>query len=181
MLSEINQETEKFGEKMKLSSLKNRKKIGSLSAIMLVGVIAVGQGGLSMASADDSTSVASTVCTSVSDYSIDLTGNFPTPVTDVAVNYVNIARTLWTQSATNVVVKVSANDPKPNNIIVFFGQENVMVDVVCSAITTPVADTTETGGTLPSTGSNNYNYLVAGIGLALVGTSGLLRRKPIQE
>ena len=166
---------------MKISSLKNRKSISSFAAIMLVGVIAVGQGSLFSASADESTLVTSGVCTSVSGYSIDLTGNFPTPITDVAVNYVNIARTLWTQSATNVVVKVSASDPQPNHVIVFFGQENVMVDVVCSAITNPVAETTEDGGTLPNTGSNNYNYLVAGIGLSLVGARGLLRRKPIQE
>ena len=184
LLTGINQETEKFGEKMKLSSLKNRRGIGSFSALILVGVIAVGQGGLFAASADESSSVTSSVCTSVNDYSITLTGNFPTPVTDVAVNFVNIPRTSWTQTATDVVVKVAASNPStPNNLIVYYGTslEYLSVDVSCAAITTSTPDPTEDGGTLPNTGSNNYNYLVAGIGLALVGTRGLLRRKPIQE
>ena len=178
LLTGINQETENIGEKMKTLS---RKSIGSLSAILLAGVLAVGQGSLFMASAAETGSVDSAVCTSTSSYSINLTGNFPGLVTDVGVNYLNIPRALWTKSTTNILVKVPASDPTPEVLMVYFGEEFLIVSVTCPAITGSATDTTEDGGELPDTGSNNYNYLVAGIGLALVGARGLLRRKPIQE
>jgi LPXTG-motif cell wall-anchored protein len=40
---------------------------------------------------------------------------------------------------------------------------------------------TETGGLLPDTATDNYNYLAIGAGLALLGFAGLLRRKSIKN
>jgi LPXTG-motif cell wall-anchored protein len=168
---------------MKLSSLKNRKSISSISAIMLAGAIAVGQSGLFIAAADDTTSVTSAVCTSVNDYSVKLTGNFPEPVTFILVNYVDIARSQWSQTATSVVIKTPGGITRaPYNLIVYYGLSTayLSVDVSCDEITTLSPDTTEDGGLLPDTGSNNYNYLATGLGLAFVGSAGLLRRKPVK-
>lgn len=155
----------------------SRKSISSLSAILLVGVLAVGQGSLSLASAEGTPQVTSAVCTHTSIYSIKLTGSFPSVITDIAVNYLTIDQVLWTQLQTEVVIQVSGADEAPSNLMIVYGGEFLLVDVVCGKATA----TTENGGTLPNTGSNNYNYLVAGIGLALFGTRGLLRRKLIQE
>jgi LPXTG-motif cell wall-anchored protein len=171
-------------KKMKLSSLRSRKGFGAISTMLLVGAIAVGQGGTFLASAEEGSginTVNSTVCSATTEYSLNLTGEFPAAVTDVAVNYINIDRSLWTQSATNLIVRVPAGGDKPFNLILYAGpQVNTMVNVACAGYATAVEEITEDGGLLPDTGSNNYNYLAAGLALAFVGSAGLLRRKPVK-
>jgi LPXTG-motif cell wall-anchored protein len=166
---------------MKVSAFNNKKVLGLLSVVLLVGAVAVSQSSNILASADENTSVVSVVCTSTSDYSINLTGTFLTPATDVAINYVNIPRSFWTQSATDFVVKVPGSEIKPSGLIIYFGTTYEIMNVTCPDLLTPAIDTTEDGGILPATGSNNYNYLVAGLGIAFVGARGLLRRKPVQK
>jgi LPXTG-motif cell wall-anchored protein len=41
-------------------------------------------------------------------------------------------------------------------------------------------DTTEDGGLLPDTATNNYNYLVIGIGLMFAAGVALLRRRTVK-
>jgi LPXTG-motif cell wall-anchored protein len=55
-----------------------------------------------------------------------------------------------------------------------------MADINCAQFSTVADQTTEDGGLLPDTATSNYNFLFAGLGLALVGAIGLLRRKPIK-
>ena len=110
LLTGINQETENIGEKMKTLS---RKSIGSLSAILLAGVLAVGQGSLFMASAAETGSVDSAVCTSTSSYSINLTGNFPGLVTDVGVNYLNNVSRVQIATLINRLLTTSIHNDWP--------------------------------------------------------------------
>jgi LPXTG-motif cell wall-anchored protein len=168
-------------KKKVIAIIRNKKVLGSLSTMLLVGAFAVSQSSNIMASADENTLVVSSVCTSTSDYSINLTGTFLTPATDVAINYVNIARSYWTQTATTFAIKVPGSQTKPYSLTIYFGTTPETMDVTCPDLSTAAVDTTEDGGVLPATGSNNYNYLVAGLGIALVGARGLLRRKSVQK
>ena len=166
---------------MNVSAFNNKKVLGLLSVMLLAGAVGVSQSSNILASADENTVVVSSVCTSTTDYSINLTGTFLTPATDVAVNYVNIARSYWTQTATTFAIKVPGNQTKPYSLIIYFGTTPEILDVTCPDLLTPAIDATEDGGILPATGSNNYNYLVVGLGIAFVGARGLLRRKPVQK
>jgi LPXTG-motif cell wall-anchored protein len=184
LLTEINQETENFGEKMKMLSIKRGKGLNSISALLLVGVLSISQSGQFMAAADEiteATTIATKNCSTTSEYLLRLTGNFPTPVTDVAIDYVNIAPTMWSQSASEILVRVPGTNPKPGNLIFYYGNSQYeMVDIDCAQYATTATDRTDDGGLLPDTATNNYNYLAAGLVLALVGAVGLLRRKAVK-
>ena len=184
LLTEINQETENFGEKMKMLSIKRVKGLNSISALLLVGVLSISQSGQFMAAAEELpliTSIATIDCSSTSEYLLKLTGTFPTRLSNVAIDYVNIAPSMWSQSATEILVRIPGSDPKPGNLIFYYGDSQYqMMDVNCAQYATTAAETTEDGGLLPDTATSNYNYLAAGLALALVGTIGLLRRKPIK-
>jgi LPXTG-motif cell wall-anchored protein len=169
---------------MKLSAIKNRKGVTSISALALIGVISIGQSGAFIASADvvsDVTTITSVECLATSEYLVTVRGNFPTPLTEVAVNYANLDRPLWTQTATTISARVPALGAKPYIVLLQYGNISfATADVVCAGVAVaPAEETTEDGGLLPDTGSNNYNSLVAGLGLALVGVTGLLRRKSV--
>jgi LPXTG-motif cell wall-anchored protein len=169
---------------MKLSAIKNRKGITSISALALIGVISIGQSGAFIASADvvsDVTTVTSTECTSTPNHLIVLTGNFPSPVTEVAVDYQFVDQALWTQTPTKISVRIPAGNSAPSMVLFMYGTGQFeTLSVSCAGLGGPNTDTTEDGGLLPDTGSNNYNSLVAGLGLALVGVTGLLRRKSVK-
>jgi len=172
---------------MKLSSVRNKRF--AITSLLFVGVIAGNQFVAVAAdgpqtSSISSMSVANLAC-STSGYAVNLVGVFPEQVTNVAVNDVNLAATSYTQTASNIAINIPGSSEKSFSITVYNGQDPVMASKAFSCVepvaVTPPPAATEDGGTLPDTGSNNYNYLVAGIGLALFGTSGLLRRKLIQE
>ena len=188
MLTEINQETEKFGEKMKNSSVL-LKRI-AITSLLFVGVMA---GNQFIAVAADGPQTSSISSMSIKEgacwnagYTANIAGSFPVAVTGVVVNGVNLASTDWTQTASNIAVNIPGSSASSFTVQVLNGQTPLLATqsfscvgsfIVVSGPTTE----TESGGLLPDTGSNNYNYLVAGIGLALLGSSGLLRRKLIQE
>jgi LPXTG-motif cell wall-anchored protein len=184
LLTEINQETENFGEKMKMLSIKRGKGLNSISALLLVGVLSISQSGQFMAAADEiteATTIATVDCSATSEYLLKISGNFPTQLNNVAIDYVNIAPSMWTQSASEILVRVPGTNPKPGNLILFYGTlQHEMVNVNCAQFATVSDETTEDGGLLPDTATNNYNYLAAGLVLALVGAVGLLRRKAVK-
>lgn len=169
---------------MKMLSIKRGKGLNSISALLLVGVLSISQSGQFMAAAEElplTTSIATIDCSATSEYLLRLTGNFPIPVTDVAIDYVNIAPTMWSQSASEILVRVPGTNPKPGNLIFYYGDAQYqMKDVNCAQYATTATETTEDGGLLPDTATNNYNYLATGLVLALVGAFGLLRRKAVK-
>jgi len=166
------------------------KKVAFTAALLLSGVMAIGQSSIYTASADVISSVSSANCSVTSDYQVTLTGNFSTPILNVWVDPefgagIQLPTTSWSQTPTTVALKIPASSIKTFTIRTYNGGDVLAQVFSCTeavVVTPPVTDTTtEDGGELPDTGSNNYNYLAAGIGLALVGARGLLRRKPIQE
>ena len=172
---------------MKLSSVRNKKF--AITSLLFVGVIASNQFVAVAAdgpqtSSISSMSVANLAC-STSGYAVNLVGVFPEQATNITVNGTNLAVTSWTQTASNITISIPSSSEKSFTITVYNGQDPILATQNFKCIepvaVTPPPAATETGGTLPNTGSNNYNYLVAGIGLVLFGTSGLLRRKLIQE
>jgi LPXTG-motif cell wall-anchored protein len=171
---------------------KGSKKAAFTAALLISGVMAIGQSSMyTAAAADVITSVSSANCSVTSDYRVTLTGSFSTPILNVWVQPefgtdIQIPTTSWSQTPTTVALTIPASSAKVFTIRTYNGGEVLAQVFSCTetvVVTPPVTDTTTTedGGELPDTGSNNYNYLVAGIGLALVGARGLLRRKPIQE
>jgi LPXTG-motif cell wall-anchored protein len=184
LLTEINQETENFGEKMKMLSIKRGKGLNSISALLLVGVLSIGQSGQFMAAADeisDATAIATIDCSATSEYLLKISGNFPIQLNNVAIDYANIERGMWTQTASEIQVRIPGSTVKPSNLILHYGNlEYKMADINCAQFSTVADQTTEDGGLLPDTATSNYNFLFAGLGLALVSAIGLLRRKPIK-
>ena len=138
------------------------------------------------------TSINSAVCSVTSGYVATLTGVFPTPVANIAVNGNNIASDRWTQTATTVSVQLPASETKSFTIDVYNGltpmlatqtflcTEAVVVPVVVPT-EVPVVTPTETGGELPKTSTSDYNYLLAGLLISLLGGSSLLLRKGTQK
>jgi LPXTG-motif cell wall-anchored protein len=138
------------------------------------------------------TSINSAVCSVTSGYVATLTGAFPTPIANIAVNGNNIDSTRWTQTATTVAVQIPPTDSKTFTIDVYNGltpmlasqtflcTEAVVVPVVVPA-EVPVVTPTETGGELPKTATSDYNYLLAGLAISLLGGSSLLLRKGTQK
>jgi LPXTG-motif cell wall-anchored protein len=164
------------------------KKITSRAALLLAGVMSLSFGGISAAQAEDLiSSVSSANCSTSSDYTITLSGSFSTPIYNIWANDIQIPLTDWTQSPTTLSVKIPASATTSFIIRTYNGGAVLEKEFTCTAavvIAPPVIETedvTEDGGLLPDTATNNYNYLAAGLGLALVGSAGLLRRRVIKE
>jgi hypothetical protein len=180
-------------KKMKtaLNLKKSWKKTAYSSALLLAGVMAFSQSSISIASADDAiTSVSKADCSVTAGYTVTLGGNFDSPILNVWVQGqtfdIQIPGTDWTQTPTSVVVKIPASASSTFMIRTYNGGAVLEKEFTCTAATviappvTDAVDETEDGGLLPDTATNDYNYLVAGLGLALVGARGLLRRRSIK-
>jgi LPXTG-motif cell wall-anchored protein len=175
-------------KKMKISSVL-RKRI-AITSLLFVGIMA---GNQFVAVAADGPQTSSISSMSIKEgacwnagYTANIAGSFPEVVTGVVINGVNLASTDWTQTTSNIAVQIPASSAQTFTVQVVNGQTPLLAtqsfECVGSfiVVTGPTTET-EDGGLLPDTGSNNYNYLVAGIGLALFGSISLLRRKLIQE
>lgn len=141
-------------------------------------------------------SISTAVCSASAGYIAVMMGTFPTAVANIAVNGSNVDTSRWSQSATSVSVQIPATEAKSFTIDVYNGltpmlasqtflcTDAVVVPVVVPTETPteiPVVVTTEVGGELPITSTNNYNNLLAGIGISLLGGSGVLLRKRTQK
>jgi LPXTG-motif cell wall-anchored protein len=177
--------------KTELNLKKSWKKTTYSGALLLAGVMAFSQSSISIASADDAiTSVSKADCSVTAGYTVTLGGNFTSEIFNVWANDINIPTTDWTQTPTSVVVKIPATDRSTFMIRTYNGGAVLEKEFTCTAATviappvtddaTDAVDETEDGGLLPDTATNDYNYLVAGLGLALVGATGLLRRRSIK-
>jgi len=128
------------------------------------------------------TSTSSSTCLASTDYQIKLIGNFPTPISNVAINYANIDKSFWVQSLGDLSIRMPFSSSKPSNVIVYFGDSSqyLMTEVVCPDYSIPEQTATEKGGLLPTTATNNYNNLIGGITLIALGLGGLLIRRRSQ-
>jgi LPXTG-motif cell wall-anchored protein len=153
------------------------------------------------------TSITSAECTTQNDYSVYVLGNFPSPLTNIAVNTVNIPSSQWIQTLKQIEIKIPASNLKTFTIDIYNGRIPLLATQVfiCTAPeiviapatptptptptaveveTTTAEDTftaTETGGELPKTGSDYYTYLAIGAGLVVLGAGGFLIRRRIQN
>jgi type VI secretion system secreted protein VgrG len=153
------------------------------------------------------TSITSAECTTTNDYSVYVLGNFPSPITNIAVNTVNIPSSQWIQTLKQVEIKIPASNLKTFTIDIYNGRIPLLATQVftCttpeviipaatptptpsptpeateSAIAQETVTATETGGELPKTGSDYYNYLLLGAGLIALGVGGFFIRKRVQS
>jgi LPXTG-motif cell wall-anchored protein len=171
-----------------MNEKRTSKKITLSAVVLIAGVMAFGQGGMSAASAADDaiTSVSAANCSVTAGYSVTLTGTFPTPISNVWANEIQIPIGSWAQTQTTVVLAIPASSVKTFTIRTYNGGEVLSKDFTCTeavVVVPPVVDpvdTTEDGGLLPDTATNNYNYLVIGIGLMFAASVALLRRRTIR-
>lgn len=144
------------------------------------------------------TFVTTADCTTTEDYWVYLVGNFPSPVTNIAVNTVNIPANRWTQTISQVGIRIPASDQKTFTIDVYNGRAPLLAtqvftclapEVRATATPTPtptatVEETetvTETGGELPKTGSDSYNFLLIAAALVALGAGGFVLRKRVTK
>lgn len=154
------------------------------------------------------TSISSSECTTTNDYVVKINGDFPSRVGNVSVDGVNAPLSQWTQSPSQITLTVPAGTKKTFTIEIYNGKFPVLpaqtfictvpvVEVVATPTPTPTVEAsetptpeatiatgetvTETGGELPQTGTNNFNYLLLGLALLGLGAGGFLMRKRIQK
>lgn len=153
------------------------------------------------------TSITSSECTTQNDYSVFVLGNFPSPISNIAVNTVNIPSSRWIQTQKQIEIKIPASNLKTFTVDIYNGRIPLLATQVftCSApeVIIPAATptptpsptpeatesampeetvtATETGGELPKTGSDYYTYLALGAGLIALGAGGFLIRRRTQK
>jgi LPXTG-motif cell wall-anchored protein len=186
-LTAINQETENLEIKMKVNTIKSKRTLGILS-MLLAGALA-GSQYLAVAAVGPQTSsiltfgVSNNACTTEG-YTMEILGVFPERVTNIAINNNDLAITNWSQTADYISIRIPGSTEKRFTITIDNGQTPMLTrtfDCADSLGLTPSPGfETETGGELPDTASNNYNFLIVGIVLAFVGSLGIVRRKQIQ-
>jgi LPXTG-motif cell wall-anchored protein len=174
-------------EKQMLSRHTKNKKRNLLGAsILAIGIVALTQGGVNTAQAEEITSVSSANCSTTEGYTVTLTGNFGQTIYNVWANDYQVPLTDWTQTTTSVVAKIPASTVKTFSFKIYNGGTILEKDFTCtdSVVAVPVDEdpvVTEDGGTIPSTATNNYNSLAAGLGLVGIGGTVLYRRRLITE
>ena len=186
-LTAINQETENLEIDMKVTSLKSKRTLVILS-MLFVGVFA-GSQNLAVAAVGPQTSsisvfgVSNDACTTEG-YTMEILGVFPERVTNIKINNIDLAVTNWTQTDSYISINIPGSTETRFAITVENSQLPMLATQIfnCvdpSGLTPPVTET-ETGGEIPDTATNNYNFLIAGIVLAFVGSLGLIRRKQLK-
>jgi LPXTG-motif cell wall-anchored protein len=115
---------------------------------------------------------------------MEILGVFPERVTNIKINNIDLAVTNWTQTDSYISINIPGSTETRFAITVENGQLPMLATQIfnCvdpSGLTPPVTET-ETGGEIPDTATNNYNFLIAGIVLAFVGSLGLIRRKQLK-
>jgi LPXTG-motif cell wall-anchored protein len=154
------------------------------------------------------TSITTSECTTVNDYTVHVLGDFPSAITNVAVNAQIISASRWSQTPFQVELTIPASAAKTFTVDLYNGKVPLLPTQVfiCttpvveasasptptpaaseSASPTPVATesvvetATETGGQLPKTSTNVYTYLALGGALVLLGGGGLVLRRRLQK
>ena len=172
---------------MKVTSLKSKRTLVILS-MLFVGVFA-GSQNLAVAAVGPQTSsisvfgVSNDACTTEG-YTMEILGVFPERVTNIKINNIDLAVTNWTQTDSYISINIPGSTETRFAITVENSQLPMLATQIfnCvdpSGLTPPVTET-ETGGEIPDTATNNYNFLIAGIVLAFVGSLGLIRRKQLK-
>jgi LPXTG-motif cell wall-anchored protein len=173
---------------MKVTSLKSKRTLGILS-MLLAGALA-GNQYLAVAADGPQTSsissygVSNNACTTEG-YTMEILGVFPERVTNIAINNNDLAVTNWSQTADYISIRIPGSTEKRFAITIDNGQTPMLTRTFDCAdslgLTPPPGFETETGGELPDTASNNYNFLIVGIVLAFVGSLSIIRRKQTQR
>lgn len=153
------------------------------------------------------TSITSAECTTTTDYSAYVLGYFPSPITNIAVNTQNIPSSQWIQTLNQIEIKIPKSTLKTFTIDIYNGRVPLLATQVFTCITPEViipaatptptptptpsptetavevetVTATETGGELPQTGTDYYNYLLFGAALAALGVGGFVIRKRITK
>jgi LPXTG-motif cell wall-anchored protein len=168
----------------------NKRAFSLLPTPVLAGVGVLLFLGGSQASADgltqDSkiTSISTSACSDTAGYTVNIGGNFPSPIKNVAVNGIDIGSSNFMQFPDKLMINIPASHQRTFTIDVF-NWLLPMLDTQTFHCSGTGADTmvipTRSGGILPMTGTNNYNFLLSGMVLSLLGASGLLLRRRVQS
>lgn len=163
-----------------------KKSFMAISSIALaLGILVITPSISNAAGAQDSviTDLVSPVCSTTTGYIANIEGIFPSPVTKITINGSSISPTRWEQTLINIAVAIPATTQKTFKIAIYNGLTPSLTAqaFTCGKLASVVNDNTEIGGVLPNTATNNYNNLLIGFTLSLLGMGGILMRKRVNS
>lgn len=117
-------------------------------------------------------------CSATARYTGVIEGIFLSPITSVLIDGSAIDSSMWVQSKFELVITMLPSIKSSHTLDIVNGLAPAMVQEILyckGAVVLP----TESGGSIPSTGTNDYNKLFGGIALLMIGTFGVFFRKRI--
>ena len=117
-------------------------------------------------------------CSATDRYTAVIEGIFLSPITSVLIDGSSIDSSMWVQSRFDLTITMPPSIKSSHTLNIVNGLAPAMVQEILYCAGAEVLPT-ESGGSIPSTGTNNYNNLLGGIALLMAGSIGLLFRKRI--
>lgn len=117
-------------------------------------------------------------CSATDRYTAVIEGIFLSPITSVLIDGFVMDPSLWVQSKFDLKINMPPSRWNSHTLDIVNGLTPVMVQEVLYCAGAEVLPT-ETGGSIPSTGTNDYNNLLGGVALLMAGSIGVLFRKRI--
>ena len=117
-------------------------------------------------------------CSATDRYTAVIEGIFLSPITSVLVDGFVVDSSLWVQSKFDLTINMPPSRWSSHTLEIVNGLTPALVQEVLYCAGAEVLPT-ETGGSIPNTGTNNYNNLLVGFALLMAGSIGLLFRKRI--
>jgi LPXTG-motif cell wall-anchored protein len=167
---------------------KNKKstttRIGSFGTIALLiglGTAFLLPAGSNGAELQDSviTNVPVMQCSSTASYEGVIEGIFLSPITSIIIDGSAIPSSQWVQSRFEISITMPPSTKKSFTVNLANGLEGRALVQQTLSCTDGVVVATESGGRLPNTATSNYNNLLGGVVITLVGGIGMLFRKRI--
>lgn len=169
---------------MKNNNKSTTARIGSFSAIALLialGTVFLLPTASNGAETQDSviTNVPVMQCSPTASYKGVIEGIFLSPVTSILIDGSAIDSSKWVQSRFEISITMPASTKKSFTVQLANGLEGRAFVQQTLSCTDAAVTPTESGGTIPRTATNNYNNLLGGVVLILLGSIGVLLRKRV--
>jgi LPXTG-motif cell wall-anchored protein len=117
-------------------------------------------------------------CSKTDRYTAVIEGIFLSPITSVLVDGFVVDSSLWAQNMFDLTINMPPSIWSSHTLDIVNGRTPTMVQETLYCAGAEVLPT-ESGGSIPSTGTNNYNNLLGGVALLLIASVVVILRKRI--